>query len=167
MWRRKGSSVWRASAYPKTLKKKNKNWGTSITLSKATLWANGPESNNYEGFFLSRYSMLTKSQKNGTLSCKVEKCYIVEMDKYTVMWAVNGWTVFVSSIVSAFWFSTRCQVVMIRYREELNWKSPSLAKGNGFKFLIKKKIASGFRGELHETGCAMLPSTVLLPSNYI
>lgn len=64
--------------------------------------------------------MLNKSQKNGTLSCKVEKCYIVEMDKYTVMWAVNGWTVFVSSTVSAFWFSTRCQVVMIRYREELN-----------------------------------------------
>lgn len=66
--------------------------------------------------------MLNKSQKNGTLSCKVEKCYIVEMDKYIVMWAVNGWTVFVdvSSIVSAFRFSTHCQVVTIRYREELN-----------------------------------------------
>lgn len=68
--------------------------------------------------------MLNKSQNKGTQTCKVEKRYIVEKD--TVMWAVNAWTVLVvdiSRVVSVFFISTGCGVVAIHSREEFDWKS--------------------------------------------
>lgn len=76
------------------------------------------------------------------------------------------------TLFSAFWISTRCRVVTTRARAELDWNSPRLEKkGIDSTFSEKWKVASGFGGELHQTGFPGSSGAFLLPgkqhSNYI